>query len=688
MKKFLCLMLSLVLALSALFALSSCGGGEGKEEAAVEESAFDKSVDTEFTKKVMQTISEFGDDQATGNRSAGSPAEQAAGEYIKGVMEEIGLSNITADAVTVDGWTFGGANITYANAKGKEKTIDLGGYATDLSVENKEAPLLYLGKGTAADYEGVDASGKLVLIDINQDEEWWINYPAKQAQVNGALGVIAMSEMVTENEDRIGCQDICGPADAPAFAISQKDSKALQKAIKASDEGEIIVTFNADTTITKDATSHNIWGEIPGKTDEVIYMIGHYDGYYHSIYDNASGIATTLGIAKALIDSGYEPEKTIRIVAHGSEEFGKSGNEYDWGTGAYEQIMTAHPEWAENAFAVVNIDGDYPIVGEKGYGISTSHEILDFVKKSGKAVTRDSGYDWSYKSPAGTGTEDFQWTAVGIPSIVATHGEECIYYDGMYHSNMDSYEGGELDEEALLVNHKVFGKIVQDLDAAAVRPMSFTDRFAALEESINTKQVKDEELMTLIADAKDAAGNLEARMAEVEKSGDAEAIALMNDNLYVLFKAVQDDFLRIDYNLEVVFPTEQYQNNIAALSGTIKALEDGDVATAVDEHLWAVDWAWYDMYFDEETCQYFMDQLWDKRTGTWGDGRVEYRHCDVGDVTRSLCEKYEEDAPDVTDEIAALKELKAQQQEYLAATVEREKAALAELVTMMEDYSK
>ena len=112
------------------------------------------------------------------------------------------------------------------------------------------------------------------------------------------------------------------------------------------------------------------------------------------------------------------------------------------------------------------------------------------------------------------------------------------------------------------------------------------------------------------------------------------------------------------------------------------------MVTAVDDYLWAVDWAWYDMYFDEEVCQYFMDQIWDKREGTWGDGRVEYRHCDAGDVTRSLCEKYEEESPDVTAEIAALKELKAQQQEYLAAAVAHEKTALAELIAMMESYSE
>ena len=168
-----------------------------------------------------------------------------------------------------------------------------------------------------------------------------------------------MSILPVADENRISSQDICGPAYAPVLAISQKDSMTLQALLKASANDEITVTLNADSAVKPNSTTYNVWGEIPGKTDEVIYLFGHYDGYYHSSYDDASGLATALGIAKAMIDSGYKPDKTIRIVAHGAEEFGYSDSAYDWSCGAYQQIMVTHPEWAKKGFAIINIDGGY-----------------------------------------------------------------------------------------------------------------------------------------------------------------------------------------------------------------------------------------------------------------------------------------------------------------------------------------
>ena len=273
-------------------------------------------------------------------------------------MENIGLKNVTSEEITVDTWLFKGADLTFIDADGKEKKINLGSYQTTLQADNEELELVYVNKGTAADYEGIAVTGKLVLLDVDQNEDWWINYPAYQAKVKGAKAVIAMSVYPEEGPDRIGVQDVCGPADAPALAISEEDSKALQKAIKDGNGESITVTLNADSKVTEDGTSHNLWGEIPGKTDETIFLFAHMDGYFHSAYDDAQGAAVSMSIAKAIIDSGYEPDKTIRICMHGSEEWGVSGSEYDWSTGAYEEIMTNHPEWAEGAFAIVNNDGD------------------------------------------------------------------------------------------------------------------------------------------------------------------------------------------------------------------------------------------------------------------------------------------------------------------------------------------
>lgn len=52
--------------------------------------------------------------------------------------------------------------------------------------------LVFLGKGTARDYEGKDVRGKLVVVEINQRNEWWINFPVYQACEKGAKALIAV----------------------------------------------------------------------------------------------------------------------------------------------------------------------------------------------------------------------------------------------------------------------------------------------------------------------------------------------------------------------------------------------------------------------------------------------------------------------------------------------------------------
>lgn len=686
--------LSIGLIILLSFSMISCSEKE-------EPSAYDNfvaAIDTDYSETIMTKLSEFGDDPDTGNRSAGSPAEHEAADYLYSTMKEMGLENVTKDAATVDGWTYKGANITYKDAEGNSQKVILGGYATTLVANNEEVPLVYLGEGTAADYEGVNVTGKLVLLDIDQNNNWWINYPAYQAKVKGAKAVIAMSILTEEDEDRIGSQDICGPADAPAFGISQKDSQILQGLLSASADKEITVTLNANSVVTPESTTYNVWGEIPGKTDDVIYLFGHYDGYYHSSFDNASGISTSLGIAKAIIDSGYVPDKTIRVVAHGAEEWGLTDSAYDWSMGSYKQITVNHPEWAKDGFAIINIDGGYPVEGENKLGISTSHELSNFVKESTEPVIDGSSYEVSWYMPASTGTEDLGWTEAGIPSIVAGEGEESIYFDNYYHCNTDSVSAAGFSEETYQFNHELYGKILMDLDALAVRPMDFNTRFTALSEVIDAAITKDEELTAKVDKAVEVSAALTEKVTQLNKDYIAanvagkeedaakikEEAAILNDALFHLYKNIQDDFLRISWGLEVVFPHENYQANVRYLSDAITALKSGDVAAAYDESISGIDYAWYATAFDQETYDYFVNQIYDRSTGTWGEGRIEYPICDLYGVVQSLGEKYDSKDANVTAEITALEKQLTIQQGYLDRTVADEKAALDEVTMEME----
>ena len=124
--------------------------------------------DVAFAMQVTQTIADMGDNPDIGNRSSGSAAERQAAEYIRQTMEDIGLSNVAVDEFSSDNWSFNRGRIYYTDESGAQQYLLLGGFASNLTTDMQEVKVVYAGRGTAADYEGLDVQGKAVLIDINQ----------------------------------------------------------------------------------------------------------------------------------------------------------------------------------------------------------------------------------------------------------------------------------------------------------------------------------------------------------------------------------------------------------------------------------------------------------------------------------------------------------------------------------------
>jgi len=96
-------------------------------------------------------------------------------------------------------------------------------------------------------------------------------------------------------------------------------------------------TYSADTTTLQ----INIIATIPGTTrpDEVYIIGGHYDSFAYGspltnapgADDNGSGSSAALEFARALIESGYQPEATIKVITFAAEElmlYGDAGCEH------------------------------------------------------------------------------------------------------------------------------------------------------------------------------------------------------------------------------------------------------------------------------------------------------------------------------------------------------------------------
>ena len=632
-----------------------------------------QNLDIPYSYELAKRMEQYRSHPTLGYRPAGSKAEFEPGEMLKTEMGKIGLSEVTKDAVTVDGWEFHKAALSYTNAAGETVSAELGAYQTTFVTDGpKEFSMMYLGKGTETDYQGKDVRDKLVLVEINQRDEWWINYPVYQAHLKGAAALIAVQSggYGEIDDEALNAQDIAGPEDAPAFSISRKDAAGLLELLR--DQEEITVTFDAESRVTRNCTTYNIVGKIPGKhPDRMVLLSAHYDSYFDGFQDDNTAVALMFGIAKALRDSGFQPNNTIVICAMASEEWGVVDSNFDWSTGAYEQIFTAHPEWVGKVIADLNFELPALAHGTRAR-IRSCYEYVSFLEEylaDLPNLTIAYPEETAVTSPIETWSDDFSVAISGIPSMVNEF-SSAEFMETHYHSQFDNDEYYNAD--VFQFHHELYGLLVMAFDRVKVAPVNVGRTLQALQESVRPVTGREDEkgiriLLERTAEAKKIADAVYKRVKEInEISRDDECnlrnkyVALQRQLLY-LFRKCQDYFVRLNWHDEVLFPHEAAQSNLRHIGDAVRSLENKDVRGALDV-LYLVDNNQYAFQFDDEVYHYFTEYVLNQEKDRlqWGAGRIVH-HVDLSKEVKSLKKKIAEGGHDVTEELCALKKMEEEQ---------------------------
>jgi hypothetical protein len=85
----------------------------------------------------------------------------------------------------------------------------------------------------------------------------------------------------------------------PTFALGRDDGSAIRQLIEASRGGRVPhVKVRLDVDMVPNLKTASVWAVIPGTTDEHIVVLAHRDGWFDAGMDNASGVATALGLAE------------------------------------------------------------------------------------------------------------------------------------------------------------------------------------------------------------------------------------------------------------------------------------------------------------------------------------------------------------------------------------------------------
>ena len=637
------------------------------------------SLDIEASYNLAKQMEAYRTNPVLGYRPAGSKAEFETGEMLKSYMEDLGLSNVRKDEIKVDGWEFEKAVLAYADAAGERQEVQLGAYQTDFVTKGAETfQVVYVGKGGEKDYADKDVTGKIVLAEINQRDEWWINFPVYQAHEKGAKALIAVQigGYGQVDEKALNAQDIAGPPEAAAFSMSFEDSEKLKACLD--EKGEITVTLDASSRVMRDVSTYNILGEIPGRrSDRMILLSAHYDSYFSGFQDDNTAVAMMLGIARAFIKMGYQPENTWVFCAMAAEEWGIADSKYDWSTGAYAEVFNVHPEWAGKVIGDFNFE--LPALSNGNLdGIRCTYEYKDFFEDTLKTLPALSpAYPEGVlvSAPIETWSDDFSVAISGIPSMVNEFSAGS-FMTTHYHSQYDS--DAYYNEAAYRFHHELYGLLLMHLDRQSVAPLNFAEVFEQASASLDVLMCQKSgsrvtALLNLLGQTEEMAEEVYDRIYDINEAGvNSEQCREAENILLKVFKMAQDKYVRLTWEDAVVFPQEAAQNNLRYLKKAIRALKRKiPDAEAAFEALYEIDNNAYAFQFSKQVYERFTDYVLDQNSDRlqWGRGRIVH-HENLYDLVAQLMDKYHQGATDFANEIAELENVAKRQKAYLRDDIE------------------
>jgi hypothetical protein len=198
------------------------------------------------------------------------------------------------------------------------------------------APVIWVGLGTAADFLGRDVAGKAVMIysiatpgGRDHSADW--SGAIRRANDAGAAAILV--EMGFPGNAQSEPEGAVGTA-APTVTITPDDANLIRDQL---DQGhEVSFHLELATEEREGLRTANVWGTLPGASDEQILIMAHTDAFFEGAMDNASGIAMMLDIARhyAAVPQAQRPRTLVFLTTadhhHGSSGIRAVRDTYDW----------------------------------------------------------------------------------------------------------------------------------------------------------------------------------------------------------------------------------------------------------------------------------------------------------------------------------------------------------------------
>lgn len=611
---------------------------------------FCEAIDINDQVDFVKEYEKIGDSKLYGGKHCGSDAEHEGARMIADKLKKIGLPHVELVPCKTSRYQFNDAAIEIA---GEADIIKPYGYVSPGTPEEGMAlELVDAGKASKEDFKKINAKGKAVLLAaMGTLEGANLSGQIEQAIRYGAAAIVIYAQEDVLNDETIRVQPPNIVSSVPIVGICMKDAAFLQG--KAADGScKIKLTVDADF-IPNGGTTYNVVGEIPGSiSDERIIYTAHLDHYFRCLQDNMSACSTLIGIAKAMMDSGYRPNRTIAFVFHGSHETGGMDTRYPYIFGSYQLTHESRPEWTGKAIA--NINFEYTALRMKKLQatayLGANHIPISYFPYSPELI--GGGFDTKEQYAPQTEYYMLSWSdcisyhTAGIPTLCNDPISEQYYegtgpYVGRDHSNFDNWD--VFDVKILEDTGRFYGGMGLYLDSMPYLELDYTEQASRIRSEVNTETldsfaVSHEAYFTAISRLEKAAmavnklieeknaAYIEALSGGLDEAGKKQwfdEARKVNEKMLAAYKMIADGLDKINAQDFICLATVKYMQNASMFSDVRAQLEAGD-ATKAFETLASIDLAAASYYFDEEIVEHMRKQICapefaDHRT--WAAGR-------------------------------------------------------------------
>lgn len=493
-------------------------------------------------------------------RTSGSDGEHKAADYLEKEMTNIGLSDVKKLGIPCDKFQL---NYTSLTIDDTDINIHPGSYQHSGTNGNLHAEIVDCDNGHLRDYSNDIAKNKIALVHIDQVNDVWIDTYAHQAKEAGALALVTWcdSGYAEANYDDINVQDVCCNDLLPIASISTNDAKKILDNIH---NGKNQCNLNIDTNYElNNGTTYNILGKIPGKDNSKHIVLGaHYDKYWKGFQDDSCAVSLVLTVAKAMIDSKYQPEHDIYVALHGAEEWGVADSQNDWATGSWG-LCEYYPEFAQNTLVLLNCELP-AFKRENNLRICSVPELKNMVEivLADKIVITAGDIQIEPKAYDLTTREDgISYRTHGIPYFFDSLNSD-PWIKKNYHTQTDNEN--TFDEDTFITNLNWYISFCVYSDKMANIPYNFVATAETLENQFNEDSAAQAgvDIATYkktINDLKKASENFSAELESLnynydssvknKRESDIEAnkrhAQILNDKARQAFKLIQDRLLKV-----------------------------------------------------------------------------------------------------------------------------------------------